>query len=203
MASRGPAHGTTQDNQEYRLTVNSSGTLGYPKLPDCSALSGHWEALEPRARRRPSQAFQHRALCPEVQQSERERRPPSIPRWEYGTDCRATTGQSFGLPVVVTKSPEGGLPPATQSPSRPSRFYLPRKFSRCSIDEYNQFLQEGGGSCLFNKPLKVPARRTGKWGWASPSQVPDIPSPSSSWTLPSAGTASWRRGRSATAGRCR
>lgn len=40
-------------------------------------------------------------------------------------------------------------------PSPLPRFYLPRKFSRCSIDEYNQFLQEGGGSCLFNKPLKV------------------------------------------------
>ena len=43
------------------------------------------------------------------------------------------------------------------------RFYLPRKFSRCSIDEYNQFLQEGGGSCLFNKPLKVPAPGLGTW----------------------------------------
>lgn len=43
------------------------------------------------------------------------------------------------------------------------RFYLPRKFSRCSIDEYNQFLQEGGGSCLFNKPLKVPAPGRGRW----------------------------------------
>lgn len=34
-------------------------------------------------------------------------------------------------------------------------YYLPRKFSRCSIDEYLRFLQQGGGSCLFNKPTKV------------------------------------------------
>uniref|UniRef100_A0A674JKQ3 ADAM metallopeptidase domain 11 n=2 Tax=Terrapene triunguis TaxID=2587831 RepID=A0A674JKQ3_9SAUR len=34
-------------------------------------------------------------------------------------------------------------------------YYLPRKFSCCSIEEYSQFLQEGGGSCLFNKPLKL------------------------------------------------
>ncbi|XP_028931798.1 disintegrin and metalloproteinase domain-containing protein 11 isoform X1 [Ornithorhynchus anatinus] len=34
-------------------------------------------------------------------------------------------------------------------------YYLPRKFSRCSLDEYSRFLQEGGGGCLFNKPLKL------------------------------------------------
>ncbi|KAJ3600902.1 hypothetical protein NHX12_031875 [Muraenolepis orangiensis] len=34
-------------------------------------------------------------------------------------------------------------------------YYLPRKFSRCSIDEYTQFLLQGGGSCLFNKPHKL------------------------------------------------
>ncbi|XP_032891281.1 disintegrin and metalloproteinase domain-containing protein 11 isoform X1 [Amblyraja radiata] len=33
--------------------------------------------------------------------------------------------------------------------------YLPRKFSRCSISDYNQLLQAGGGTCLFNKPLKL------------------------------------------------
>ncbi|KAH0626959.1 hypothetical protein JD844_002287 [Phrynosoma platyrhinos] len=37
-------------------------------------------------------------------------------------------------------------------------YYLPRKFSRCSIDEYNKFLADGGGSCLFNKPLKYEPR---------------------------------------------
>uniref|UniRef100_A0A8C9VIX1 ADAM metallopeptidase domain 11 n=1 Tax=Scleropages formosus TaxID=113540 RepID=A0A8C9VIX1_SCLFO len=34
-------------------------------------------------------------------------------------------------------------------------YYLPRKFARCSIDEYVRFLQQGGGSCLFNKPSKL------------------------------------------------
>ncbi|XP_076000464.1 disintegrin and metalloproteinase domain-containing protein 11-like [Genypterus blacodes] len=34
-------------------------------------------------------------------------------------------------------------------------YYLPRKFARCSVDEYVQFLLRGGGSCLFNKPNKL------------------------------------------------
>uniref|UniRef100_A0A671XZD1 ADAM metallopeptidase domain 11 n=1 Tax=Sparus aurata TaxID=8175 RepID=A0A671XZD1_SPAAU len=34
-------------------------------------------------------------------------------------------------------------------------FLLAMKFSRCSIDEYLRFLQQGGGSCLFNKPSKL------------------------------------------------
>ncbi|XP_035266973.1 disintegrin and metalloproteinase domain-containing protein 23-like isoform X4 [Anguilla anguilla] len=31
----------------------------------------------------------------------------------------------------------------------------PRKFSRCSISDYKEFLLKGGGSCLFNKPSKL------------------------------------------------
>ncbi|XP_030077231.1 disintegrin and metalloproteinase domain-containing protein 11 isoform X2 [Microcaecilia unicolor] len=34
-------------------------------------------------------------------------------------------------------------------------YYLPQKFSRCSIDEFNHFLQDGGGWCLFDKPVKL------------------------------------------------
>uniref|UniRef100_A0A8B9EHR3 ADAM metallopeptidase domain 22 n=1 Tax=Anser cygnoides TaxID=8845 RepID=A0A8B9EHR3_ANSCY len=35
------------------------------------------------------------------------------------------------------------------------RYYLPRKFSKCDIEEYHEFLNNGGGSCLFNKPTKL------------------------------------------------
>ncbi|XP_040609389.1 disintegrin and metalloproteinase domain-containing protein 23 isoform X1 [Mesocricetus auratus] len=30
-----------------------------------------------------------------------------------------------------------------------------RKFSKCSISEYRDFLQRGGGACLFNRPTKL------------------------------------------------
>ncbi|KAG2459331.1 ADA23 protein, partial [Polypterus senegalus] len=30
-----------------------------------------------------------------------------------------------------------------------------RKFSKCSIADYKEFLKKGGGSCLFNKPTKL------------------------------------------------
>ncbi|KAM9722857.1 disintegrin and metalloproteinase domain-containing protein 22 isoform 2-T2 [Menidia menidia] len=34
-------------------------------------------------------------------------------------------------------------------------FYLPKKFSDCNVGEYHNFLNSGGGACLFNKPLKL------------------------------------------------
>ncbi|XP_058038799.1 disintegrin and metalloproteinase domain-containing protein 22 isoform X1 [Ahaetulla prasina] len=34
-------------------------------------------------------------------------------------------------------------------------YYLPTKFSKCDIEEYHEFLKNGGGACLFNKPSKL------------------------------------------------
>ncbi|KQK76832.1 hypothetical protein AAES_131511 [Amazona aestiva] len=34
-------------------------------------------------------------------------------------------------------------------------YYLPSKFSKCDIEEYHEFLNSGGGACLFNKPTKL------------------------------------------------
>ncbi|KAM8825713.1 disintegrin and metalloproteinase domain-containing protein 22 isoform 1-T1 [Synchiropus picturatus] len=34
-------------------------------------------------------------------------------------------------------------------------FYLPKRFSDCNVEEYHNFLNAGGGACLFNKPLTL------------------------------------------------
>ncbi|XP_043922249.1 disintegrin and metalloproteinase domain-containing protein 22 [Protopterus annectens] len=34
-------------------------------------------------------------------------------------------------------------------------YHLPSKFSKCNIEEYHEFLNNGGGACLFNKPSKL------------------------------------------------
>ncbi|XP_053742990.1 disintegrin and metalloproteinase domain-containing protein 22 isoform X2 [Synchiropus splendidus] len=34
-------------------------------------------------------------------------------------------------------------------------FYLPKRFSVCNVEEYHNFLNAGGGACLFNKPLTL------------------------------------------------
>uniref|UniRef100_A0A7N8XCU1 ADAM metallopeptidase domain 22 n=1 Tax=Mastacembelus armatus TaxID=205130 RepID=A0A7N8XCU1_9TELE len=34
-------------------------------------------------------------------------------------------------------------------------FYLPKRFSNCNVEEYHNFLNSGGGACLFNKPMKL------------------------------------------------
>uniref|UniRef100_A0AAY4A4K6 ADAM metallopeptidase domain 22 n=1 Tax=Denticeps clupeoides TaxID=299321 RepID=A0AAY4A4K6_9TELE len=34
-------------------------------------------------------------------------------------------------------------------------FFLPKRFSDCNVEEYHNFLNSGGGACLFNKPAKL------------------------------------------------
>ncbi|XP_063054591.1 disintegrin and metalloproteinase domain-containing protein 22 [Engraulis encrasicolus] len=34
-------------------------------------------------------------------------------------------------------------------------FYLPKRFSDCNVEEYHNFLNSGGGACLFNVPPKL------------------------------------------------
>ncbi|XP_036184165.1 disintegrin and metalloproteinase domain-containing protein 22 isoform X3 [Myotis myotis] len=34
-------------------------------------------------------------------------------------------------------------------------YYLPKKFTQCNAEEYHDFLNSGGGACLFNRPSKL------------------------------------------------
>ncbi|XP_067844328.1 disintegrin and metalloproteinase domain-containing protein 23-like [Heptranchias perlo] len=81
-------------------------------------------------------------------------------------------GQMWLMTVVLGQSLARNL--GIQSESQPKRkkececpdswagcfmeetgFYHSRKFSKCSIMEYKEFLQRGGGVCLFNRPTKL------------------------------------------------
>ncbi|XP_028825407.1 disintegrin and metalloproteinase domain-containing protein 11 isoform X2 [Denticeps clupeoides] len=83
---------------------------------------------------------------------------------EYGnvgpmaiTLCQ-TLGQNLGMMWNKERSAAGDCrcpDPWLGCIMEDTGYYLPRKFSRCSVDEYGRFLQQGGGSCLFNKPSQL------------------------------------------------
>uniref|UniRef100_A0A8C9VIJ4 ADAM metallopeptidase domain 11 n=1 Tax=Scleropages formosus TaxID=113540 RepID=A0A8C9VIJ4_SCLFO len=68
-------------------------------------------------------------------------------------------GQNLGMMWNTDRSAAGGITCADHTCCRLSRgsgrFYIPRKFARCSVEEYMRFLERGGGNCLFNKPVKL------------------------------------------------
>ncbi|RXM36184.1 Disintegrin and metalloproteinase domain-containing protein 22 [Acipenser ruthenus] len=74
---------------------------------------------------------------------------------EYGkTDEMAITlaqtlGQNIGIFSDKKKMISDYLSIARNS------YYLPKTFSQCNMEEYNNFLNSGGGACLFNKPSKL------------------------------------------------
>lgn len=66
-----------------------------------------------------------------------------------------TRSQFISHTAVIWNLPS--IPTASLSPGflAPFRVQHPRRFSKCSISDYKEFLLKGGGSCLFNRPTKV------------------------------------------------
>lgn len=79
--------------------------------------------------------------------------------WTFSQSCGWGRGDSaINPPSGATCAPilTGFHPlPNYQPAFSPHRIQHPRKFSKCSISDYKEFLQKGGGSCLFNRPTKV------------------------------------------------
>lgn len=85
------------------------------------------------------------------------------------------------------------------------RVQHPRRFSKCSISDYKEFLLKGGGSCLFNRPTKVrlsqlwPDRHESRGRSALTSLTPLLSSPVSCSRPQNAVMDSWKWERNATA----
>uniref|UniRef100_A0A8B9SG64 ADAM metallopeptidase domain 23 n=1 Tax=Anas platyrhynchos TaxID=8839 RepID=A0A8B9SG64_ANAPL len=96
----------------------------------------------------------------------------------FGGVCSVTRGvgvNEYGLPLAMAQELAQSLAqnlgiqwePAARKPKcdcteswggcimEETGVYHSRKFSKCSIAEYKEFLLRGGGACLFNRPTKL------------------------------------------------
>uniref|UniRef100_A0A8B9HF09 ADAM metallopeptidase domain 23 n=1 Tax=Astyanax mexicanus TaxID=7994 RepID=A0A8B9HF09_ASTMX len=64
-------------------------------------------------------------------------------------------GSTWTMAVSLSQSLAQNLGIRWDVTSKNSIVQHPRKFSKCSISDYKEFLLKGGGSCLFNKPTKL------------------------------------------------
>uniref|UniRef100_A0A4W5QUJ7 ADAM metallopeptidase domain 23 n=1 Tax=Hucho hucho TaxID=62062 RepID=A0A4W5QUJ7_9TELE len=82
---------------------------------------------------------------------------------EYGTTWTMASSLSQSLAQNLGIQWDPAAKRSTQTSSHSSlhiHFCLtdykhPRKFSKCSISDYKEFLLKGGGSCLYNRPSKL------------------------------------------------
>uniref|UniRef100_A0A8D3AYN9 ADAM metallopeptidase domain 23 n=1 Tax=Scophthalmus maximus TaxID=52904 RepID=A0A8D3AYN9_SCOMX len=70
---------------------------------------------------------------------------------EYGT----TGSMAVSLSQSLAQNLGIQWDPAAKRKFSPFRVQHPRRFSKCSISDYKEFLLKGGGSCLFNRPTKL------------------------------------------------
>lgn len=76
--------------------------------------------------------------------------------WTMASSLSQSLAQNLGIQWDPEKRKECGcLEPWGGCIMEDTGVQHPRKFSKCSINDYKEFLLKGGGSCLFNRPKKL------------------------------------------------
>ncbi|KAG5283488.1 hypothetical protein AALO_G00042610 [Alosa alosa] len=76
--------------------------------------------------------------------------------WTMATSLSQSLAQNLGIQWDPEKRKECGcLDTWVGCIMEDTGIQHPRKFSKCSITDYKEFLLKGGGSCLFNRPNKL------------------------------------------------
>ncbi|XP_062389861.1 disintegrin and metalloproteinase domain-containing protein 23 isoform X1 [Sardina pilchardus] len=76
--------------------------------------------------------------------------------WTMATSLSQSLAQNLGIQWDPDKRKECGcLDTWMGCIMEDTGVQHPRKFSKCSITDYKEFLLKGGGSCLFNRPNKL------------------------------------------------
>ncbi|XP_061082321.1 disintegrin and metalloproteinase domain-containing protein 23 isoform X1 [Conger conger] len=77
--------------------------------------------------------------------------------WNMGASLAQSLAQNLGIQwdLPAKKKECGCLDPWVGCIMEETGVQHPRRFSKCSITDYKEFLLKGGGSCLFNRPTKL------------------------------------------------
>uniref|UniRef100_A0A8C7SKC5 ADAM metallopeptidase domain 23 n=1 Tax=Oncorhynchus mykiss TaxID=8022 RepID=A0A8C7SKC5_ONCMY len=75
--------------------------------------------------------------------------------WTMASSLSQSLAQNLGIQWDPADMVNEQLDDKGGSIPFPLRVQHPRKFSKCSISDYKEFLLKGGGSCLYNRPTKL------------------------------------------------